>query len=78
MEPSTHRRVANGISGEPVANALPATPARSAGDPADLAVVDYLPVVLSRIEGAGHGGPQYQSARVVGLFPAISTPPGSC
>jgi hypothetical protein len=25
-----------------------------------------------------HGGPQYQSARVVGPIPAISTPPGSC
>jgi hypothetical protein len=70
--------VANVISGEPVANALPATPARSAGDPVDLAVVDHLPAALYRVEGGVDGGPQYQSARVVGLSPAISTPPGSC
>jgi len=41
-------------------------------------VVDHLPVALCRIEGGGHGGPQYQSAGSWGLFPAISTPPGSC
>jgi len=73
-----HRRVANGISGEPVANALPATPARSAGDPADL-TRGRAPAggALPHRRG-GHGGPRYPSARVVGLFPAVSTPPGSC
>jgi poly(3-hydroxybutyrate) depolymerase len=32
-------------------------------------VVEHLPVALYRIEGGGHGGPQYQSAGVVGPIP---------
>jgi hypothetical protein len=63
--------VANGLSGEPVANALPAAPPDPPVTRLTWPAVDRLPVVLYRIEGRPRlaGGPQYQSARVVGPIP---------
>jgi len=63
---------ANGISGEPVADPLPAAPPDPPVTRLTWSGPDGPPVVIYRIEGGGHGwpgGPQYLPARVVGPIP---------